>query len=157
METLRQLAAQVSLLIAQPQEESKLIAIHEMSQLSSHVQEPPRPPPPTELKEIGQKISSSLSTLTTLFTALRKPLPEGTEGGKVIHPKEEPWLIKQIEHDLADLRALGITDLKALIDLQQQVASGQPIDDKKYLVEGLIKVNRVVYHTAKRKYGSNLF
>ncbi|KAH7119549.1 heme peroxidase [Dendryphion nanum] len=111
-----------------------------MSQLNGHVQEPPRPSPPVELKEIGQKISNSLSTLKNLFTALRKPLSEGTEGGTVIHPKEEPWLVKQIEHDLADLRALGITDLKALIGLQQQVASGQPIDDKKYLVEGLIKV-----------------
>lgn len=111
-----------------------------MSQLNGHVQEPPRPSPPVELKEIGQKISNSLSTLKNLFTALRKPLSEGTEGGTVIHPKEEPWLVKQIEHELADLRALGITDLKALIGLQQQVASGQPIDDKKYLVEGLIKV-----------------
>lgn len=55
-------------------------------------------------------------------------------------PEEESYWIKKLESDLGDLGHLGISDVKTLLQMSIRTKNGEMIDDKQYLMEGLIKV-----------------
>lgn len=101
--------------------------------------EPPRPPLPSELEKWRQKLRSQFENATNILKAIRQPLPDQTDGGRPLDPKEEAHWVKKLESDLGDLGHLGITDVKTLIEMSVKVKEGEVIDDRKYLMEGLIK------------------
>lgn len=107
---------------------------------SDHQQEPPRLPPPSELDKWRAKLGSQLNSVVNLISAIRQPIPDQTDGGKPLDPEEERYWVKKLESDLGDLGHLGITDVKTLIEMGVRMKNGEMIDDKMYLMEGLVKV-----------------
>lgn len=95
--------------------------------------EPPRPPLPSELEKWRQKLRSQFENATNILKAIRQPLPDQTDGGRPLDPKEEAHWVKKLESDLGDLGHLGITDVKTLIEMSVKVKEGEVIDDRKYL------------------------
>lgn len=107
---------------------------------SSNHQEPLRLPQPSELEKWSDKISSGFNNLVQLVNAVRQPLQNQTDGGKPLDPKEEEYWVRRVESDLGDLAHIGIPDVKTLVEISEKMKTGQPIDDRTYLMEGLIKV-----------------
>ncbi|OCL12571.1 heme peroxidase [Glonium stellatum] len=103
-------------------------------------QEPPRPAPQSELDALRNKISDSFKQAAGLFSHIRRPVPHGTGNGTYSDEGEKFHLIRKIEGDLADLSHLNISNIKTLIDIQHNKMTGEPTDDKTYLMEGLIRV-----------------
>jgi linoleate 8R-lipoxygenase / 9,12-octadecadienoate 8-hydroperoxide 8R-isomerase len=104
-------------------------------------QEPPRPASLSELDALRNKIGDSFKQAAGLISHIRKPIPHGTGNGTDLDEEGERWnLIRKIEGDLADLSHLSIRDIKTLIEIQHQKMTGEPTDDKTYLMEGLIRV-----------------
>ncbi|KAF2708502.1 heme peroxidase [Pleomassaria siparia CBS 279.74] len=101
--------------------------------------EPPRPEELSELDKLRGKIGGPFKQVAGLFGAALAPVPTETGDGTKLEPEEKNALYKKIEGDLADLSHLGITDVKTLIEIQKQKMSGEPTDDKTYLMEGLIR------------------
>ena len=104
-------------------------------------QEPPRPASLSELDALRNKIGDSFKQAAELIGHIRKPIPHGTGNGTDLDKEGEKWnLIRKIEGDLADLSHLSIRDIKTLIEIQHIKMTGEPTDDKTYLMEGLIRV-----------------
>lgn len=104
-------------------------------------QEPPRPASLSELDALRNKIGDSFKQAAELISHIRKPIPHGTGNGTDLDEEGERWnLIRKIEGDLADLSHLSIRDIKTLIEIQHKKMTGEPTNDKTYLMEGLIRV-----------------
>ncbi|OCK95012.1 heme peroxidase [Cenococcum geophilum 1.58] len=103
-------------------------------------QEPPMPASLSELDALRNKIGDSFKQTAGLISHIRKPIPHGTGNGTDLDEEGEKWnLIRKIEGDLADLSHLSIRDIKTLIEIQHNKMTGEPTDDKTYLMEGLIR------------------
>lgn len=107
--------------------------------LFSVTQEPPRPPPPSELEKWRSKLGSQFDSAVNLIKAIREPLADHTDGGKPLDAKEESYWVRKLESNLGDLGHMGISDVKSLLEMSSKVKNGEMIDDKQYLMEGLIK------------------
>jgi hypothetical protein len=103
--------------------------------------DPLRLPQPSELEKWSEKISSGFNNLVQLVNAIRQPVPDQTDGGKPLDPVEEEYWVKKIEGDLKDVAHLRIPDVKALVEISEKMKRGEPLDDRQYLMEGLIKVS----------------
>ncbi|KAK9418435.1 putative Heme peroxidase [Seiridium unicorne] len=110
-----------------------------MAKLFSGKQEPPRPPSPSLLEEWTSKLGTKFEDILNLIRVIREPLPDRTDGGKPLDPKKEGYRQRKLESDLGDLGHLNITDVKTLLEMSLKVKNGDMIDDKQYLMEGLIK------------------
>ncbi|KAF2792478.1 hypothetical protein K505DRAFT_246585 [Melanomma pulvis-pyrius CBS 109.77] len=100
---------------------------------------PPKPEELSELDKIRSKIGVPFKQVAALFNAALAPVPTETGDGTKLKPEEKNALYKKIEGDLSDLSLLRISDVKTLIDIQKMKMSGEPTDDKTYLMEGLIR------------------
>lgn len=89
---------------------------------------------PTVDHSVGrQDIESSFSKYASLIHASRRPLPNQTGDGQYLdHPESGSlW---------GDLRTLGFKDVKTLMAVMQNKASGELQDDKTYMMEHVIQV-----------------
>ncbi|KAH8200682.1 hypothetical protein TruAng_005146 [Truncatella angustata] len=109
------------------------------SKLFTASQEPPRSSPPSELEKWRVKLGNHFESAVSLIKAIRRPIADHTDGGKPLDPKEESYWQKKLESTIGDLGHLGITDVKTLIEMSTKVKNGDMVDDKQYLMEGLIK------------------
>jgi hypothetical protein len=105
------------------------------------------PAPPrlddSELDELAKKISASVNKITQLYNAFMAPLPTGTDDGTVIDESDESQsIIKKIEQTLTDFAHLDLNDIKSLVVMGEKAKNGEVINDKLYLMEGLIHVIR---------------
>lgn len=102
---------------------------------------PPKPDGLSELDKFEKKISGSFKKLTGLLGASFAAVPTGTgDGSKLLpEPEDDEVLLKKIGATLKDFSHLGITDVKSLLQIQAKAAAGEPMDDKDYLMEALIR------------------
>lgn len=102
-------------------------------------QTPPRPDDVSELDKLRKKLSGPFRILSSLAGASLAGVPNHTGDGSKISPEDKNALYKRIEGDLQDMTHLGISDVKTLIELVSAKMSGEPVDDKTYLMEGMIR------------------
>lgn len=100
---------------------------------------PPRPDDISELDKVQRALKHSLKSLANVVGASRADVPDDTGDGSRLSPEEKNALYKRIEGDLRDLSHLGVSNVKSLIEIEAQKLAGEPMDDKKYLMEGLIR------------------
>lgn len=100
---------------------------------------PPRPAELSELDKLRATISSSFKSFASLLGAVTAPVPDQTGDGSKIAAEESTSAFKAVERALRDMSHLGITNMQSLLDVQKRKMAGEPMDDKKYLMEGLIK------------------
>lgn len=102
----------------------------------------PTPPGPDELSELDKlrkTLGNPFKSFANLLGASMAPVPDETGDGSKLSPEDKNALYKRIEHDLKDMSYLGISDVKTLIEIQAKKMLGEPVDDKTYLMEGLIR------------------
>jgi len=101
---------------------------------------PPKPAEPSELNKLRNTIGTSFKAAASLIGAAAAPVPEKTGDGSKITPEEKASLYKKIEGGLRDMSYLGIENVETLLRVQKEKILGGLIDDKTYIMEGLIRV-----------------
>lgn len=99
----------------------------------------PAPDELSELDRLRRTLGGPFVKFANLIGAAIAPVPDETGDGSKLSPEDKDALYKQIEGDLRDMSYLGISDVKTLIEIQGKKMSGEPVDDKTYLMEGLIR------------------
>ncbi|OJD17342.1 hypothetical protein AJ78_02580 [Emergomyces pasteurianus Ep9510] len=80
-----------------------------------------------------EEIENGISQLRKLIRSSLRPLPTQTgDGSYVDGTPPEPTLID-------DLKKIGIKDLDTLVDVVRMEATGEPVDDKDYIMERVIQ------------------
>lgn len=105
----------------------------------------------SELDKIQKKVGGFFKPLTGLLNAVTRPVPDETGDGSELTPEDKNALYKRIEADLADMTHLRITDVKTLLSIVQNKLSGEPLDDKTYLMEGLISTASKLHDGSKNR------
>jgi linoleate 8R-lipoxygenase / 9,12-octadecadienoate 8-hydroperoxide 8R-isomerase len=98
------------------------------------------PVPESELDALRGKIDGAFKSFASVISAARRPLPDQTGSGKYLND-EPPDALDHIQGGLADLATLDIKDVATLLEVQRKKLSGEPIDDKTYLMEAIINVS----------------
>ena len=80
-----------------------------------------------------QEVETSFSKYAALIHASRRPLPNQTGDGQYLEQHEAGSL-------WGDLRTLGFKDVKTLMGVMQNKATGELQDDKTYLMERVIQL-----------------
>lgn len=79
-------------------------------------------------------VQSSFEQFAHLIHASERPLPTQTGDGSYLDHKEPSGL-------MADVKALGFKDVRTLMDVMKNKATGELQDDKTYLMEHTIQVS----------------
>ena len=88
-----------------------------------------------------QKLSDSLHSISQLLTAVRAPIPDTGDGSNLNPTPVEKSLLAHIGEDLATvIQHLDIHDIATLIKVWDKKQTGEPTNDRTYLMEGLITV-----------------
>ena len=99
------------------------------------------PATPSEIDKFRAKVENGITQLTQLVNAIRAPVPNETgDGSELVLTPDSPELIQRINDSLSDLRNLGITGIDTLIHVLEKGKTGDPWNDKAYLMEKLIQV-----------------
>ena len=78
-------------------------------------------------------LGNTISQVENVVAASLRPLPTETGNGTYIANPTQTGLVQDLPHvDLADVRTL--------VDVVKNAATGQPVDDKKYIMERVIQV-----------------
>lgn len=80
------------------------------------------------ISQIGQAVSASL-----------RPLPTKTGDGTYVKDPKSTGLVKDLTH-------MDLADIKNIVDVIKEAATGDPIDDRKYIMEKVIQVSRILIH-----------
>ncbi|KAF2403700.1 heme peroxidase [Trichodelitschia bisporula] len=97
------------------------------------------PTPPSNFDKLRENLGAGFQRLAQVVGDSRRPLPDQSGDGTYLDIKpDSPDVIQRIEATLGDLKNLGITDVDTLIKVASKAKSGEPWDDKKYLMEKLI-------------------
>jgi linoleate 10R-lipoxygenase len=81
-------------------------------------------------------VQNSFEQFAQLIHASERPLPTQTGDGSYLDHKEPSGL-------MADVRALGFKDVRTLVDVMKNKATGELQDDKTYLMEHTIQVRHL--------------
>lgn len=102
---------------------------------------PPKPEQLSELDKLAQKVGNPFKKAASVVGAMMAPLPTGTGDGSKLKPEptDESEALQRIEGYLRDFSNLDATDYKTLIEIVRKKMTGEPQDDKDYLMEALIK------------------
>ncbi|KAF2447352.1 heme peroxidase [Karstenula rhodostoma CBS 690.94] len=102
---------------------------------------PPKPDELSELDKLAKKIGGPFKKFASVVGASLAAVPTGTGDGSKLQPEptDESEALERIEGNLRDLSHLGITDYKTLLEIGLTKATGQPQDDKDYVMEALIR------------------
>ncbi len=84
-----------------------------------------------------QKIENALASISGVIKAASRPLPTQTGDGSYIVPPKETGLFH-------DIRMTRREDVQTLLKAQMLEMTGDPVDDKKYLMERLIQVDNTI-------------
>lgn len=99
------------------------------------------PTTPSEIDKFRAKAENGITQLAQLVNAIRAPIPNQTgDGTELVLKPDSPELIQRINDTLSDLRHLGITGIDTLIEVVEKGKTGDPWNDKTYLMERLIRV-----------------
>ncbi|KAF2273329.1 heme peroxidase [Westerdykella ornata] len=100
---------------------------------------PPKPDDESTLAKLRRELGGPFRQAATLLGAVAEPVPDQTGDGSKLTPEDKNALYKKIEGDLRDMTHLGISDVETLIKIFSDKVTGEPVDDKTYLMEGLIR------------------
>lgn len=102
---------------------------------------PPKPDELSEIDKLTKKLGSPFRKLAGLWGASMAAVPDGTGDGSKLQPEPEDdeLLMKRVAGVFQDFSHLGITDFKSLLEIQAKAKAGEPVDDKDYLMEALIR------------------
>lgn len=96
-----------------------------------------KPPPREQINNAHstsrEEVEDTFEQHATLIHASTRPLPTQTGDGSYIKRDEPTGL-------LADLKNLGLKDLNTVRRILEQKASGEPQDDRQYLMEAVMQV-----------------
>ncbi|KAL2857902.1 heme peroxidase [Aspergillus pseudoustus] len=90
-----------------------------------------------DTKSILNGLGQSISQLESVVSASLRPLPTETGDGTYIAESTEPGLVTGLVQDLANVDA---GDIRTLVDVVKNAATGEPVDDKKYIMERTIQL-----------------
>ena len=82
---------------------------------------------------LPSRIEGAFTGIKELIHAALQPLPDQTGDGSYIEEKVPTHLFR-------DLHDMGFNGVETMIDTLKTGVSGDPIDDRKYLMENVIKV-----------------
>lgn len=94
------------------------------------------PSPPEDKTSDQQKVESAFASIKGLIKASLRPLPTETGDGAYITKPVSTGIVH-------DLHKLGLADLGALIETVKAQTTGDPTDDKSYLMERVIRVQNL--------------
>jgi len=101
--------------------------------------EPPKPAEPSELAKLRKAVGEPIKSLAKLVGAAAAPVPDQTGDGSKIAPEEDHSLLQKAMGTVKELSHLRIENFQTLIEMQKEKMSGEPTDDKTYMMEGLIR------------------
>jgi hypothetical protein len=99
---------------------------------------PPKPEEPSELDKLRDTVGGKIKSLAALVGASSAPVPNTGDGSKIV-PEEKASILSNVESTLHDMSHLGIENVQTLLDMQKEKMTGAFMDDKTYLMEGLIR------------------
>ena len=91
------------------------------------------PSPPEDNTSDRQKVEAAFQSIKGLIKAKLRPLPIETGDGTYITRPLSTGVLQ-------DLQKLGLADFGALIETVKALFTGEPTDDKSYLMERVIRV-----------------
>lgn len=95
----------------------------------------------SRLDQIRERVASAASQMSSLFNAIKAPLPVQTGDGSQLPQKESPSLSNTIKTVLRDINGLGFERVQDLAETVKKSKLGQPLDDRKYyMVSGCASV-----------------
>lgn len=97
------------------------------------------PDAPLEQVSGEQKIEQTLAAVSGVIKAAFRPLPTQTGDGNYIEAPKETGVF----HDILMTRP---EDVKTLLEAKMHEMSGDPVDDKTYLMERIIQVDNPITH-----------
>lgn len=101
-----------------------------------------KPTTPSEIDKYRADAKNGITQLIQLVNAIRAPVPNQTgDGTELVLEPDSPDLLERLGDAINDLRHLGITGIDTLIQVQEKGKTGDPWNDKAYLMEKLIKVS----------------
>jgi cytochrome P450 len=101
---------------------------------------PPEPEELSTLAKLRKEFGEPFKQAAKIIGAVTAPVPNQTGDGSKLTPEEdEHALVRKIEGDLQDMTYMGVADIKTLMKIVSDKMSGEPVDDKTYLMEGLIR------------------
>jgi hypothetical protein len=98
-------------------------------------------------KTILGGLGQSISQLENVVSASLRPLPTETGNGTYIAESTETGLVAGLVQDMA---TVDVGDIRTLVEVIKNSATGEPVDDKSYVMERTIQV---VYAAALRRRG----
>ena len=94
----------------------------------------------SQLDELRERVGKSKGELRTLLNAIRAPLPSKYSGDgsqlPQVHNESASHSLKVI---IRDINNLGFDKIQDLATVMRKAKLGQPVDDRKYLMERLIQ------------------
>lgn len=106
----------------------------------NHFGETSDPLPPSALDGMADKIRESLGSMGTLLSAMRAPLPTGTGDGSALPVEKNETIASTLKTIVKDVSHLGFNTAEKVAEMSIKTKNGEDLDDKKYLMEYLIKV-----------------
>ena len=82
---------------------------------------------------LREQVEASFTAISQVVHAALAPLPTQTGDGSYIEEKVPTGLFK-------DLQKMGFKDVDTLVDMLKSNLSGEPVNDKTYLMERVIQV-----------------
>lgn len=91
----------------------------------------------SDRKSIRGDIARTFSQLNKVITASLRPLPTETgDGTYVTDPSATTGILKDIGH-------VHVKDVETLIDVTKSAATGEPVNDREYIMERVIQVREI--------------
>lgn len=84
-------------------------------------------------------LEKSISKLGQAVSASLRPLPTKTGDGTYVKDPESTGLVTDLTH-------MDLEDVKNIVDVIKEAATGDPIDDRKYVMEKVIQVSGILVH-----------
>ncbi|KAI2887316.1 hypothetical protein CBS63078_10725 [Aspergillus niger] len=87
-------------------------------------------------------IGSTISQVEKAISASLRPLPTATGNGTYITEPDQTGIVKDLSH-------VDFTDIKALLEVIKDAVTGQPVDDRHYIMERVIQLAAGLPSTSK--------
>ena len=97
------------------------------------------PDAPQEHTSEEQEIEDFFASISGVIKAAFRPLPTQTGDGTYITPPSTTGVVDSIFHT-------KLKDLKTLLDVSLSEITGDPVNDKTYLMERIVQVSNTTAH-----------
>ena len=113
---------------------------HQSGDITDGVQDrAPEPEGLSQLDELRERVTGSITKLGSLLNAIHAPLPTQTGDGTQLPRRENNSPAHDLKQVLRDINELGMDRIEDLAHVFSQAQRGQPLNDRKYYMERLIQ------------------